>query len=359
MFGGDIRTPARLVRWIEIYNAGASEIPAFGATEITGEEQPESGGTLTPAAGRTVLQVQRPRCDSAKKVVFNGQTPLGVGKYGWGTMDMPAWALSETATNGKKVGTEKDSYELKEEKAGFVVLGGSYNGATRVSVPLSEVALYDAVLDEDLCGGSAQISQLTKIGSCCDDESITGTKQASNKYNLRGCSGDAVLVLKVCSDSDEEEYRIIQVVHKELDVLLSDPYYEECELKFPKRTIVAQHCCLPTEEDILSLYEHTYVADSKFTKAGYTAGTAGTGQQTCYLKHEVKYGRLCGFDVYSPDSSWTDVGTVHFSPKQIQVDTIDDGTCLQKVRQWVYLVCWDDYDTPEDIVCTEECEEGT
>lgn len=144
MLGGDIRTPARLVRWIEIYNAGASEIPAFGATEITGEEQPESGGTLTPAAGRTVLQVQRPRCDSAKKVVFNGQTPLGVGKYGWGTMDMPAWALSETTTNGNTVGTEEDSFILKLNQTGFVVLGGSYEGATRVCVPvgLTEAPFY-------------------------------------------------------------------------------------------------------------------------------------------------------------------------------------------------------------------------
>lgn len=359
MLSGDSRAPARIARWVEIYNSGSTEIPAFGAVEIMGEEEPESGSELTPSAGRTVLQVRRPTCDSVKKVIFNGQTPLGVSKYGWGTMDMPAWALCETTANGKKVGTEKDSYELKEEKSGFIVLGGSFEGATRVSVPLSDVALYDAVLDEDLCGGSAPISQLSKIGSCCDLNDVTGTHEGMNTYNLRGCSGDAVLVLKVCGTDDEDEYRIIQVHHREIDVLLSDPYYEDCALKFPKRTIVAQHCCTPTSEDVLSLYEHTYIADSKMTKAGYSAGTSGTGQQTCYIKHEVKYGRLCGFDVYAPDSSWTDVGTVFFYPMQIQVDTIDDGTCLQKVRQWVYLVCWDDYDTPEDIVCTEECVEGT
>lgn len=354
MIPQDARSPFRQVRWVEIYNSGSVEIPAFGATEIIGETEPESGSELTPDAGRTVLQVQRPTCDSSPNVCFNGQHPVGVGKYGRGTIDPPCWALCESTTNGDKVGTVDDSFELGLGKSGYIVIGGSYEGATRIREPVRQFGIYRATLLENMCVGDAEadVNSVELVGPCCDTDVISGTITAKN-FSQAGCTGDDVLMIRSCS-SGVDKWLIFQVEHKEVTPLISAPYYDACALKFPKQAIAVQHCCAAAGTDTITMYEHTYVADAQLVKAGTIDGTGGTGQQTCNIKLQLSYETFCAFTSYTP-ASMADKSTMTFSPLHIVVDVVDDGTCLEKIRQWVYLLCWDDDDAPVDIICTEEC----
>lgn len=357
----DSRSPFQQLRLIEFVNVGASEIPAFGAVEITGVSVPESGSDFTPGGGRVVMQVRRPTCDSSPRIMFNLANPVAVGKYGIGTNEFPCWALADTTANGDRVGSAEDSYVLEKGKSGFVVAGGSYGGATRIVRPTNEIAFYEGELLSNLCSGAGQADGLTRVGSCCDVDNITGTVDLNNKYNFKACAGDPFLAMKVCSESGDDEYRIVAIYHQTKEVLVTSPYYYSCSLRFPKVSTSIQHCCPAADEDVLTMYEHVYLADVKINKTGGAPGTVGTagGSQVCELQLQNSVGRFCAFTPFDPDDLLDVYSPIVFEPLHVVVDVADDGTCVQKTRQWVYVLCWDDEDAPEDVLCLEECTTGS
>lgn len=355
----DTRSPFQQLRLIEIYNGGGSTIPAFGAVEVTGVTTPESGSELTPSAGRVVMTVGRPSCDSSPRIMFNLMNELPVGKYGVGTSEFPCWALSDTTDAGDRVGSVDNSYELGKGKSGFMVAGGSFGGATRIIRPNAEFGIYLGTLQENMCSADteADVGNVERIGPCCDAEELTGTITAKNPLALAGCTGSKVVIIRYC-DGSTETFMILNVQHIAQTVMVSAPYYDVCALKFPKKELAVMHCCPANTTDTISMHEHTYVADVKIAKTGATTGT-GSGTQTCELQLQNSVGRFCAFEVFDPDALTDVYSPIVFSPLLIQVDTVDDGTCLQKVQQYVYVLCWDDEFTPEDVLCLEECEAGT
>lgn len=356
----DTRSPFQQLRLLEVKNIGDSTVPAFAAIEIVDVELPEVGSELTPGGGRVVIKVRKPTCDSSPKIIFNLMTPIEPNKFGVATNEFPCWALCGTTSNGKRVGSREDSYSLEEHQSGFIVDGGSWGQATRIRRPSNEVELYEGTLYEALCSGSGLSNDLTKVGSCCDEEEITGTVTLENKYNFKACAGDPFLAIRICSDG-EPTYRLIVVKHQTANVAISGQYYDECSLRFPKRSMAVMHCCGDVDEDVITMHEHTYLADVKINKTGggYGSGGSAGGSQVCELQLQSSVGRICGFDPYAPDELTDIYSPITFSPVQVVMDLTDDTACLQKTRQWVYVLCWDDPDTPEDVLCLDPCEEGT
>lgn len=139
----DTRSPFQQQRWIELYNEGDSEIPAFGVVEIVapGSSRPESTGGYTPDGGRTMLHVQQPEassgCSNCCLTVINGPCPIPVGKSGRiGTMDSPMLALvgSASYTTGTEVGPKAGSYALWEGYKGYLIVGDYDSGTGTMRV---------------------------------------------------------------------------------------------------------------------------------------------------------------------------------------------------------------------------------
>jgi hypothetical protein len=130
----DWRAPFIQQRWVELYNAGANEVPAFGVCEITGASRPENINGAQ-AGGRTVLNVTRPTEDSPNAVCLNGPMPIAAGAYGFGTLHYPAYAKYATANTpvaGEEWGAASGTFELTKGKSGFVIFGDAANGLVRV-----------------------------------------------------------------------------------------------------------------------------------------------------------------------------------------------------------------------------------
>lgn len=155
----DTRSPFQQQRWIELYNEGGSEIPAFGVVEITtpGSSRPESTGGYTPDGGRTMLHVQEPTassgCSNCCLTVVNGPCPIPASKSGRvGTMDSPMLALvgSASYTTGMEVGPKSGSYALWSGYKGYLIVGDydSGTGTMRV-VKCCMEGLQRACLAED------------------------------------------------------------------------------------------------------------------------------------------------------------------------------------------------------------------
>ncbi len=124
--GQDDQSPIAQQRSIECENVGSVEIPSWGVVEIT--------GVTNPSAGRVILQVQRPTTASATEVAVCGPLAIAVGKFGVCSLDMPAFALYDTAAtpaNGEAWGTQANLFTLLKNNTGFTVLGGNTgSGAT-------------------------------------------------------------------------------------------------------------------------------------------------------------------------------------------------------------------------------------
>lgn len=130
----DWRAPFIQQRWVELYNAGANEVPAFGVCEITGASRPENINGAQ-AGGRTVLNVTRPTEDSPNAVCLNGPIPIAAGAYGFGTIHYPAYAKYATANTpvaGEVWGAASGTFELTKGRSGFTILGDAANGIVRV-----------------------------------------------------------------------------------------------------------------------------------------------------------------------------------------------------------------------------------
>lgn len=127
-------------RFIELYNAGDVEIPAYAVCEIVGSVRPDTGGSWTPSGGRTVLQVRRTQVDEPCGSVVNGPCAIPVGEYGRpGTRDDPMLALvASDYDSGTVVGVPAGSFTLEEGYCGYLIVG-DYDGSTGTQ----RVIIYD------------------------------------------------------------------------------------------------------------------------------------------------------------------------------------------------------------------------
>lgn len=130
-------------RWRPFKNTGSQEVPAFGALEITGMTTRTAGGFTVP-----VLSAKRPTSGSLAGAAVNSHLPVAVGAYGECTFDFPTWALydtGDTITYGENMGTQVDSYLLKQGNTGFTAIGGQTLGriyVERVSITSSFKTLF-------------------------------------------------------------------------------------------------------------------------------------------------------------------------------------------------------------------------
>lgn len=133
---GPDAAPHRRQRFIELFNAGDTEIPAWGVCEIVDSYRPDKGGLYTPQAGRTVMQVRRPTKDEPCATIVNGPCPIPVGEERRiGTLDDPLVALVYKQYDPQtRVGAKKDSYELYEGLCGWIIDGDYHvtDGTMRV-----------------------------------------------------------------------------------------------------------------------------------------------------------------------------------------------------------------------------------
>lgn len=140
-------------RWVELYNVGSVEIPAFGVCEVVDSSRPDSGGSVTPAGGRTVLHVRRSQSRRARITVVNGPCAIPVSGYGRpGTMDSPMLALvgSGSYANSLDVGVASGSFTLDSGLYGYRIIGDydATSGTMRVA-KTDDMAMVGGCLAED------------------------------------------------------------------------------------------------------------------------------------------------------------------------------------------------------------------
>ena len=108
------------LRYVEVSNAGASAIPAFGLMRVTGAS----------TTSGLVLTVDQPNADG-QDVLINGPTPIIAGGRGVATYETPSQIYYDTAdgtpANGETWGAGSGTYKLKKNKAGFTIQGGAAN----------------------------------------------------------------------------------------------------------------------------------------------------------------------------------------------------------------------------------------
>jgi hypothetical protein len=201
----DARSPLQQQRWIEVRNVGSYDIPAFGVVEVTDSTEPD--GTES----RTVFHVRRPTEASMSNVLFNGSRPIPVSGYGAATGDFPAWALSGSTVAGTKIGTQADSYELSASSSGFVVLGGSFEGATRCGqAGAGNRGDIKAKLGGALnCDSDTTVTDAYSLETG-EDVTDLGTIYNADYFNFIGRSGDNVLLKW---DQKYLRYFVAQVYH--------------------------------------------------------------------------------------------------------------------------------------------------
>ena len=108
------------LRYVEVSNAGASTIPAFGLMRVTGAS----------TTNGLALTVDQPNADG-QDVLINGPTPIIAGGRGVATYETPSQIYYDTGdgtpANGETWGAGSGSYKLKKNKAGFTIQGGAAN----------------------------------------------------------------------------------------------------------------------------------------------------------------------------------------------------------------------------------------
>lgn len=106
------------LRYVEVSNAGASTIPAFGLMRVTGASTTDG----------LVLTVDQPNADG-QDVLINGPTPILAGGRGVATYETPSQVYYDTGdgspANGETWGAGSGTYKAKKNKAGFKILGGA------------------------------------------------------------------------------------------------------------------------------------------------------------------------------------------------------------------------------------------
>ncbi len=117
-------------RWRPFYNAGASEVPAFGLIEVTGMSLGAIGSNTYP-----IISGKRPTSASLQGAAVNSHLPVPVGAQGICTFDAPMWALYDTGSTpayDEDWGTQANSYLLGSGNTGFKIIGGQTSGRVYV-----------------------------------------------------------------------------------------------------------------------------------------------------------------------------------------------------------------------------------
>lgn len=190
----DDRSPHRQQRWLDCKNVGSQSIPAYGVVQIDDTERVESV--------RTVLNVKRPTTDGHCNVMING--PLAIAENGSGvcTNDFPAYALYSGSPAVSEVwGSTANSFMLKKNARGFIILGDEDGTIVRIQRDFSEFLFAEALLGMDLCGQTSQISvtDAKLLPRCISFTPSTIT----NLRKHRGKNGFRVLLIKrACGSQD-------------------------------------------------------------------------------------------------------------------------------------------------------------
>ena len=112
------------IRWLPFRNDSGETAPAFGVMRITGAVAVE---------GQTVITIAKPNTAFANVLVapfvlINAGFDVADGAYGSGTLDLPTFALYDSADGtpnvGEAWGPENGSWKLNRKRIGFLTLGG-------------------------------------------------------------------------------------------------------------------------------------------------------------------------------------------------------------------------------------------
>jgi hypothetical protein len=119
------RCPIPQIRFL---NKSSETAPAYAVMRITGLE---TAGI--DAAGLDeqplVVKVDKPNSVANRQLLINGPIAVPAGKYGRGTLDLPAWILYDTASGtpslGDSWGPKNGAWKLSIHRPGFTVVGGA------------------------------------------------------------------------------------------------------------------------------------------------------------------------------------------------------------------------------------------
>lgn len=154
------------LRYVEVSNAGASTIPAFGLMRVTGAS----------TTSGLVLTVDQPNADG-QDVLINGPTPIIAGGRGVATYETPSQIYYDTGdgtpANGETWGAGNGTYKLKKNKAGFTIQGGAANELV-------------VAVREDQVNGAGTISSVPGCGLQADGSTwtVNTTDLVSGAYGL-------------------------------------------------------------------------------------------------------------------------------------------------------------------------------
>ena len=220
--------------------------------------------------------------------------------------------------------------------------------------------LYHARAKAVFCQGttSVECDQLEPYG-WCDDSYVYDPDtivEAVPRYGLEGCLNEKVLLARL-PNSSTKKWAIVQVTHKK-ESLATDMYYENCAFKFKRKSVAIVSCCPGVTIDTIQMYLHTYYSHLEIDKE--LIESMDPANSTCDFRLRGKAVSFCAFDpVYEGDL--TTLSSMRAANVHLQLDTeFDDGICVKKHRQWVYVIgCVIDADDAADVFCTTECDTGS
>lgn len=330
----DGRSILQQQRWIEVYNAGGSEIPAYGVMECT-------DNTDDDTEFRSYVSVQRPTRDGCPHVLVNSMVPIGPGKTGWATRDYPVYALCESVGVGRMVGTEKDSYTLKKDVPGFTIMGGGPAGTKRVM--FHYVQCIEAELGSELCATDPTAT----IGGAEDCESLE-ISSALNIYALAGPSGYAVELVWL---NAEQDWVVAQVKHRvwvAVTDIIGDP--DNCAIKQRRyKQMTGMWCGSTTDEVAIQMFSLDVVVD--LNSENLSSGIS----ETCRLTQTKK--TICTLNDLSEQAGNTTTAMM-FNMIEVLVDVSlnSDRNVIEGTTWYVFVPCDDPGRTTVDLIDLTPCD---
>jgi hypothetical protein len=213
----DQRSPHQQQRWVELYNVGGYEIPAYGACEVLESSRPEQLTAQTPDGGRTVLHVQRPSQDGLSGVVLNGPMPIAPGaSCAVGTNDYPAyarWAAPGSPVPGEIWGTVADQFHLGRGRQGFAV-AGDVDAATGLMRVFRQERLHRVEIDSEyaLLPGGDQLARVLAYNYSTHEWDQTDTRMVTLRDPL--CRAFALPGEKLWAEQygavgDDDQFQVV------------------------------------------------------------------------------------------------------------------------------------------------------